>query len=497
MNLEQAYFCSVALVNLVFAFAGTQIKKIDKSSRSIIYFVVSFFANFVSWFIYVFEVTELLEILSAITSTTFIWGMVLFACSRTLTQTPWAIIAACFSLNCAAQLYFITQGTLIQYLHISSLFVPIAFWSISFMFLKLKKNRHPSDYIIAYTYVLMAFVIIGRSVLMEASPEIFARSSMYSQIIWPAFSAIIGVFVLLSYTEEAQTKLKIESNTDQLTNIYNRRKFDTKLKELVEDLATTNQFGALIYLDLDGFKPINDQYGHYIGDKVLIELADRLNKLCRNDDTVARLGGDEFAVLATNVSGPIDNAKLTTKQIAIKIQNVIKQPIVTHGLTLQVDCSIGVHVIQADLHSAHSVLLAADNAMYNSKNVKRGSITFSDEYSNAKYSLLTIGIDEIDQDHQKIDQMIQSMVDAPQNIKTEIPKLIELVRQHFQNEVNVSKQFKLNMTAEHIEQHKTILQQLELCLPQDDESIVLASLTEIYKRIENHALQFDSTLNKK
>ncbi|WP_413283175.1 diguanylate cyclase domain-containing protein [Vibrio sp. MA40-2] len=496
MNIEQAYFCSVALVNMVFAFAGTQIKETDEHPRSIIYFIIAFFANFVSWFIYIFQVNVLLEMLSAITSTAFIWGMVLFACKRTLTNIPWATITVLFSLNCAAQLYYITNGSLIQYLHVSSLFVPIAFWAISYMFLKLKSNKYPADYVVAYAYFLMAFVVIARSVLMEVSPELFARSSMYSQIIWPAFSAVIGVFVLLSYTEEAQSKLKIESNTDQLTNIFNRRMFDKKLQKRVEETENQQVMSALIYLDLDGFKPINDQYGHYIGDQVLIELAHRLKTLCKNGDIAARLGGDEFAILTTNFVGPLDKTKQKIQQIALNIQKVIKQPIQSQGLLLQVDCSIGIHIIEPNSHSAHSVLLAADNAMYSSKKVQRGSITFSDEYSKAKYGLLTIGIEEIDTDHKELDKMIQFMIENPSSISTQMPIFITRTKQHFQNEVNISKQLNLNITPEHINQHEKILQHLELNFPLDDENSMLSSLMDIYTSLENHAIEFDTALNK-
>ncbi|MDB1124931.1 hypothetical protein [Vibrio algarum] len=88
MSIEQAYFFSVALINLVFALAGARVKELENRANSIIYFMLSFFAYFVSWFIYVFEVNTLLEMLSALSSTIFVWGMVIFGCKRTETKVP-------------------------------------------------------------------------------------------------------------------------------------------------------------------------------------------------------------------------------------------------------------------------------------------------------------------------------------------------------------------------------------------------------------------------
>ena len=494
MAIEQAYFFSVALINLVFAFAATRVKELENRSNSIRFFMIAFFAYFVSWFIYVFEVGTMLEITSAFTSTIFVWAMVIFACKRTATKVPWLLIIGLFSLNCAAQLYFILQSDLTYYLHISGVFLPVAFGSISYMFLRLKTVRYPSDSVVGYAFLFMAFVIMSRSILMEVSPELFSQSSIYSQIIWPAFCAVIGVFALLSYTEEIQSKLEKESNTDQLTGIYNRRMFDSKLKHVLGKLIQHNHVGALIYLDLDGFKPINDRFGHYVGDTVLVELGSRLQHRCQFNEVVARLGGDEFAILIVNAGSSLDEAESHAQKVAQQIQQLVKNPINTHGLVLQVDCSVGIHMLSPNSQSAHIALREADNAMYRSKKSQRGSITFSSETPKANYSIAKIGIDEIDEDHQLLDDLIQTVHNNHRDFTDFRSLFKQQMKQHFQNEVKVSKRLGLNMTSEHIQQHAQIIKSLNELSSLADEDSVHEYLAIVHKILETHALEFDRAL---
>ncbi|MGF1843924.1 MULTISPECIES: GGDEF domain-containing protein [Vibrio] len=377
MSVEQAYYFSVALINLVFALAGTRVKELESHSHSIQFFMISFLAYFVSWFIYVFEVNIFLEILAAVSASIFVWGMVVFSSRRCGVNLPWVVPVGMFCLQVLAQIYALMVSDLKSYLHVSSVFLPIAFCAISYMFLKLKVKRHPSDIIVGYAFLFMTVVIIGRSILLEVSPDLFARSSLYSQIIWPAFCTTVGVFTLLSYTEEAQIELEKESNTDLLTGLYNRRMFDTKLTNGLDYMAHTSHFGVLIYFDLDGFKPINDQLGHYIGDEVLVELGARLKRSAQRHEVLARLGGDEFALLHTHLGKSEEQAKEKAEKLALKMQKLVNIPIQYEQHTIKVSSSIGVHMIAPGNQSEKDILTKADAAMYQSKAIKKGSITFS------------------------------------------------------------------------------------------------------------------------
>jgi diguanylate cyclase (GGDEF)-like protein len=375
MSIEQAYFLSVALINLVFSFAGTRVQ--DQNSNSIQYFMISFLAYFVSWFVYVLEMNLLLELIGAISASIFVWGMVVFAAKRCEVRFSWSLPITLFVFQCVCQFYAISQADLTTYLHVSAIFLPFAFFAIAYMFLKLKVERHPSDAVLGYAFIVMAIIIVGRSILLETSPEWFSRSSLYTQIIWPAFCTIVGVFSLLSYTEEAQMRLQEESNTDHLTGLANRRRFEEALVKCLVHLNRSNYYAALVYFDLDKFKPINDHYGHSIGDIVLNKIGQRIKTASRNDELAARLGGDEFALLLTHGCDSYSDMKQQAEAAALRLQDLINAPMMCDKHEIRVTSSIGIHIIEPNSASSGMVLTAADNAMYRSKATKPGTIVFS------------------------------------------------------------------------------------------------------------------------
>lgn len=494
MAIEQAYYFSVALINLVFAFAGTRVKEVDNKTNSIVFFVISFFAYFVSWFIYVFEVGTILETISALAASVFVWAIVVFSIKRASVNVPWPLVISIFLVNCAAQVYFIIQGQFTYYLHVSGVFLPIAFGTSGYLLLKVKIKRYPSDRIVGYAFLLMAIIIMARSVLLETSPELFAKSSMYSQIIWPAFCAILGIFALLSYTEEAQKKLYKDSHTDQLTGLFNRRMFDVKLNDCLITLASSNDVASLIYMDLDGFKPINDQHGHFVGDKVLIELSARLAKFGKHDCFVSRLGGDEFCLLTHNTGKTLLEAKKHAFNKASEIQQLLTQPIETNGLILQVNSSIGIHLLTSDSKNASVALREADNAMYLSKKSKRGKISFSEELTQFNYGIVKIGVHEIDEEHQQIDDFVQSFFHHEYELETFISQLVVMLEQHFANETQVSQKLGLNITKQHEDHHVKLIQPLKNFTGLEENVSAQDFVSHLYKQLEKHALKFDIEL---
>jgi diguanylate cyclase (GGDEF)-like protein len=491
MSVEQAYYFSVALINLVFALAGTRVREHEGGSNSILFFMISFLAYFISWFVYIFEINKVLEIIGALTASTFVWGMVIFSSKRCSVNLPWQIPAGLFTLQCFTQIYTLQQSNLTGYFHVSAAFLPIAFFAIGYMFLKLKVERNPSDIAVGYAYITMALVVIGRSILLETSPEWFAQSSLYSQIIWPAFCATIGVFALLSYTEEAQRRVEKESNTDLLTGLNNRRMFDVELSNF---LASSPNYGALIFFDLDGFKPINDKYGHNIGDRVLIELGIRLKKSVPNNQILARLGGDEFALLLTGIGDVQSEARKQAKKIAQRMQKVIKAPIRFGEYTIQVTSSIGIHIITPGSQNEILILTEADNAMYQSKAIKKGSITFSDDLAKSGYLTAKIGVRDIDQEHEELDGLIHSLLNSKTITPDNIKSLKRGLKRHFNSEEKLSSDLELNMTAEHIQDHNKILTLFSDIDKKSDSYLTTEFVTMLSERVSQHTFKHDQLL---
>lgn len=179
----------------------------------------------------------------------------------------------------------------------------------------------------------------------------------------------VKVYLLSARLKDMEATQRLESHAalhDALTNAANRRQFESRLEEL---LADGNPSHALLMIDLDRFKPINDLYGHAAGDALLCEIASGISRLTQHHDVVARLGGDEFAILL------VDTPQLQAEQTANQVlQFVMKHRLLWGGERLGVGASIGMaNIDQAGLSS--SVLLAAaDEALYAAKESGRGAI---------------------------------------------------------------------------------------------------------------------------
>jgi diguanylate cyclase (GGDEF)-like protein len=160
-------------------------------------------------------------------------------------------------------------------------------------------------------------------------------------------------------------ELEARADVDPLLDIFNRRGFE---RELTRSLAYVKRYGTdavLVYLDLDGFKAVNDQHGHAAGDALLKAVASTLTKHVRASDVVARLGGDEFAVLMWNVSEAHAVAK------AHELERIIEQNRVAHnGASLLVGASGGITPLRPDGNAA-DMIDVADKAMYARKQERR------------------------------------------------------------------------------------------------------------------------------
>lgn len=159
------------------------------------------------------------------------------------------------------------------------------------------------------------------------------------------------------------SELEHQAHYDALTGIPNRKLFQNRLEQSVERAKRYEHKMAIIYIDIDEFKPINDQFGHEIGDKVLIEIAKRIKTSIRTIDTVARLGGDEFSVILDQISMVEDALK-----IAKNLINKISASIRVDSNIFSVGASIGISIYPEVANSPESLVIKADDAMYVAKN---------------------------------------------------------------------------------------------------------------------------------
>lgn len=161
---------------------------------------------------------------------------------------------------------------------------------------------------------------------------------------------------------------------DYLTNLPNRRMFNEHFKKILESFSKDKKRIAVLFLDLDKFKLLNDLKGHAYGDELLKEFSSRLTKVIRNIDFVARLGGDEFVIILDNL--PIDylEAKIICEKISFKILNLIREPFLLKDFEYVTSTSIGIYVLDNALESLEDIVKKSDMALYEAK--KRGRNTY-------------------------------------------------------------------------------------------------------------------------
>ncbi|BBE50593.1 putative diguanylate cyclase YegE [Ferriphaselus amnicola] len=185
------------------------------------------------------------------------------------------------------------------------------------------------------------------------------------------FLGYIGscVDVTESHIEHVQTQFTAQH--DPLTHLPNRLLLEDRLQQLLSSAKRDKERAALLFVDLDRFKPINDSHGHDIGDRLLQEVAKRLQACVRESDTVARIGGDEFVILLPMVESPED-----AKQVAEKIRAALNQPFNVATLTLHISSSTGVALYPEHGVSNEQLLKNADTAMYWAKESGRNEVMF-------------------------------------------------------------------------------------------------------------------------
>ncbi len=161
---------------------------------------------------------------------------------------------------------------------------------------------------------------------------------------------------------------------DPLTNLPNRLLLDKRIESAIRDSQEHGWHTAILFVDLDEFKPINDTFGHICGDHVLITTAKRMLRQSRQDDTVARIGGDEFVLVCRGIQQPV-HAGLTAKRL---IRSLIR-PIEWEDMQVQVSASVGISIAPEDGDIPEDLVRKADEAMYLAKQSGKNGYGFFDE----------------------------------------------------------------------------------------------------------------------
>jgi len=188
----------------------------------------------------------------------------------------------------------------------------------------------------------------------------------------------VGTISDITSNPESLAEIHRLAHYDFLTQLPNRRLLLDRMKQALAASSRSKHYGALLFLDLDNFKNLNDTRGHYIGDLLLVEVARRLNANVREGDTVARLGGDEFVLMLENLSEDVHEAAIQAGLLGKKVCNAIASSYMLEGLELRCTTSIGVGLFFGHEATVDELLKHTDFAMYHAKKEGRNSMRFFD-----------------------------------------------------------------------------------------------------------------------
>ncbi len=172
---------------------------------------------------------------------------------------------------------------------------------------------------------------------------------------------------------KSEQRYKELATKDSLTGILNRFAFQEELKRIISNSKRTNAKFALLFLDLDHFKEVNDAYGHDYGDRLLQEVTNRVLLNIRAEDVFARIGGDEFILILTNIKND------TLKKLVEKAIILFREPWIIGNIKLNVTTSIGVAIFPDNADNEIKLMKKADIAMYKSKELGRNQVVYFDK----------------------------------------------------------------------------------------------------------------------
>ena len=309
-------------------------------------------------------------------------------------------------------------------------YIIFALWTLIFL-LYCTETEHHLHYIAIFTQigasvVASALLVSDKKLFLPVLLILLLPLIVYFALIGEWYGYVLSIFstiflgVLLYAADNSYRLIQknyYQAQHDSLTGLYNRRFFVEYMEQVIARLRYSERFVYIVLIDLDHFKTINDTLGHNIGDKVLIEVAERIRTFCSDTHTIARLGGDEFTIVSGEFEKEVD-CKKVAGSFAQKLLQILKEPYLIEGHHLYLSASIGINSVGHKTADAKHFIKEADIAMYEAKAKGRdGIIIFNDALAQRVEHYL-----EIERrlyfslEHREIELMYQPQLNAQQQL---------------------------------------------------------------------------------
>lgn len=314
-------------------------------------------------------------------------------------------------------------------------------------------------------------------------------------------------FIDITERKQAEARVNFLAYHDRLTGLPNRVVFFDRLSQAMSQARRRKKHVALLFVDLDGFKPINDTFGHEAGDAVLNMVAQRLLACVRASDSVARLGGDEFAIIVGDLELLAEIERVAENILRAFVQKMV----LPDGRECSVGTSIGISIFPDNGNEMDSLLAAADAAMYESKhNGKNRYSYFGGKPLSANDAedwlvfdgALHVGVTEIDEQHRELVRMVNRLNRAIKDTESDavlqelFGKLLEFTAFHFAAEHRLMEQYGYPEIATHDAEHAGLVEEaihLKGKLAQGAEMLALQSVKDW---LLHHIYSADKSLAK-
>lgn len=372
MTTEQIYTLAMMQLALVILIASSRVHPPKPDVPSLRLFQLSIACDAISWLFYLWPVQPVLLLISSIAAATNFWLLLAFALKRCQRSVPWWLLAVMIPLQAGVYTWLNLHQMPDASMHFMTLVTAAVALPIAWLFWFRKSGRTVSDQGFAIVMLCWFLVCVLRTVTVEVQQDWILSGYLVSQVLWPGIMAAYGLFVITGYLEETQQRLRAEAVQDPLTGQLNRRGLNEAVAGCLNYLQRNQQPAALLMIDLDHFKRVNDQFGHDGGDLVLVQTAKAIKTMLRQSDVLARFGGEEFLIFLPSANR--DMAQRTAERLLEGVRQLEWPASMPEDYQLTI--SIGVSVFGPDYDFSRTLRLA-DQALYRAKQNGRDRIEFA------------------------------------------------------------------------------------------------------------------------